>query len=489
MELSIITILSILFLIYLIVVAIFLIMDNRPPAITMAWLLAFIALPVLGFVAYFFTGRNLKFLSQEKKLAHQAVGGELVRMLKPLLPEQKQEIVRLKEQASAPAQRRLPELLHRMYESLLTRHNTVEILQNASVKYPRLLEDMRQAKDHIHLEYFIWQADEFGEKVGEILMEQARQGVKVRLLYDAAGSISLGWSKKAYTRKLREAGVEIYPYLNFLSPVTLHTLSYRNHRKIAVIDGKIGYTGGLNMGQEHLDGAGRWNTWRDTHLRLTGEAVRVLQGIFTVSWFNTTKEKLYEARYFPPVEEPAEDIPVQIVLAGPDSQWAAIRKLYFFMILGAEKHVYIQSPFFIPDETISEALRSAALSGVDVRLMIAPEDTEQKVPNWAANTYFKEMVQAGVRVFLYQAGYLHAKTISIDSAVCSIGTANMDIRSFSIDYEAQAVIYDQQKSLELERAFYNDLEQCTEFSLPAYQKLPVTLRFRDSCARLLSPLL
>lgn len=180
---------------------------------------------------------------------------------------------------------------------------------------------------------------------------------------------------------------------------------------------------------------------------------------------------------------------VQIVVAGPDSQWAAIRKLYFFMILGAEKHVYIQSPFFIPDKTISEALRSAALSGTDVKLMISPEDTSQKVPNWAANTYFKEMVQAGVQVFLYQAGYLHAKTISVDSAVCSIGTANMDIRSFSIDYEVQAVIYDKQTTLELERAFYNDLEHCTEFKLADYQQLPAIVRFRDSCARLLSPLL
>jgi cardiolipin synthase len=243
------------------------------------------------------------------------------------------------------------------------------------------------------------------------------------------------------------------------------------------------------MGEEQLKGDGPYTAWRDTHLRLTGEVVAILQGIFATSWFNTTGQQLTDARYFPPAEAPESCVPVQVVLSGPDSEWYAIQKLYFLMITSAQRHVYIQSPFFIPDPAIAQALTVAALSGVDVRLMCAPRDTISPLANWAANTYFIDMVRAGARVFLYQPGYLHAKTASIDSAVCSIGTANMDIRSFHINYEMNAVIYDADKTRELEEAFMRDLEGCIEFSLAEYRSQSWWLRFRDSLARLFSPLL
>jgi cardiolipin synthase len=244
----------------------------------------------------------------------------------------------------------------------------------------------------------------------------------------------------------------------------------------------------MNLDKDQLDGGEYFDSWRDTHLRIVGEAVIALQASFAVSWFNTTEEKIVESQYFPPVDVDTF-LPVQILMSGPDSQWQAIRQLYFYMITSAVEKVYLQSPFFIPDESILEALKSAALAGVDVRMIFTPKGTTYSTPYWAANTYFKEVAAAGVKIYLYQAGYFHAKTLNIDGVICTIGTANMDIRSFSLNYEANAVIYDEEKAQELERDFLEDLKHCIEWRVEEYEKRSVYLRLRDSLARLASPLL
>jgi cardiolipin synthase A/B len=271
----------------------------------------------------------------------------------------------------------------------------------------------------------------------------------------------------------------------------LHTISYRNHRKITVIDGVIGYTGGMNVGREHLSGGKGFESWRDTQLRIVGEGAAVLQAVFMVDWYNAVREDLFSPAYYPiAATEPGEgDVPVQILTSGPDSQWAAIRQLYFSMIVTAQRHVLLQSPYFIPDASIAEALRSAALSGIDVRVMISARPSGDPVPAWAGNTFMLDVVRAGVRVFLYEKGYLHAKTISIDSEICSIGSANIDIRSFSINYEINAVLYDGRLAKELEQDFERDLAYCSEFDAAEYRDRNVAVRFRDSFARLFSPLL
>lgn len=258
-----------------------------------------------------------------------------------------------------------------------------------------------------------------------------------------------------------------------------------------MIDGIIGYTGGMNIGQEHLDGGQGFDFWRDTQLRVVGEGAALLQAVFMVDWYNAVKENLFSEAYFPtdPRELGRFDVPVQILASGPDSEWAAIRQLYSLMIVSAQHHVYLQSPFFIPDSVMAEALTSAALSGIDVKVMVSARPSGNKVPNWAGNTFMADIVASGARVFLYHKGYLHAKTISIDSEICSIGSANIDVRSFSINYELNAVLYDTRLAKELEDDFKLDLADCTEFDLAAYRQCNVALRFRDSAARLLSPLL
>ena len=471
---------------YVLGAAIFIIRENRSTQSTFAWLFLFFALPVLGVIIYLFFGRTWKAFAKENALTRQNIGSDLLKDMTPLLTSESNYVEQIAREKPASYKKKLLNLVRRNSSSLLTGYNQVEILQNAAMKYPRLLEDIAQAKHHIHFNYYIWTEDEFTLKVKDALIERVKAGVEVRCLYDASG----GAMSKQYLQDLRAAGVEIFPYLEYRSLTRIHTINYRSHRKIAVFDGKIAYIGGLNLDKDQLDGGKFFDAWRDTHLRIVGEAALALQASFAVSWYNTTRQKVSGPAYYPPVREEVKTFtPVQITQSGPDSQWRAIRQLYFFMIMSAEEKVYLQSPFFIPDESILEALKAVALAGVDVKLMFTPSGTTYKIPYWAANTYFKEVALAGVKIYLYQAGYFHPKTLNIDAKVCTVGTANMDIRSFSLNYEANAVIYDEDIAAELENDFLKDLESCTEWTVEEYRSRSQLVRFRDSLCRLASPLL
>jgi cardiolipin synthase len=306
----------------------------------------------------------------------------------------------------------------------------------------------------------------------------------VRILYDPLGSF---WMlTRRYVQRLRRAGVQMFPF----SPLYyLHTFGYRNHRKIAVIDGRIAYSGGLNMTALHIDGPEGFTGWRDTHARVTGEAVPILQSVFATMWQNTTGEDLFDSAYFPPVKMVGATLPIQVVSAGPDSRWEAIRQSYLAMIALARHHVYLQSPFLILDTSVAEAMKTAALAGIDVRVMIAPRGAESSPAYRAGMTYAADMARAGVKVLLYEGAYFHAKTVCVDSTVCSIGSANIDIRSFSINYETNLVIHDAAVTRELEADVARDFESCVAFSDVAYEARGVASRFLDSTMRLCSPLL
>lgn len=485
-EFPLLTFAYILYLAYAIFVAIFLILENRSPQSTFAWLFLLLLVPGLGVILYWFFGQGRHAFSRERALMRQAIGDGANNRFARFLERQEAIVADLEQREQSPSKRKLLHLIQNNGNGLLTTRNRVEILQNASEKYPRLVEDITNAKHSIHMAYYIWDEDPFTIDLKNRLIEKSKQGVEVRILVDAFGMNV----RRSYAKEMRENGVQMFVYYNYRSPLKLHTVSYRNHRKIAVIDGSIGYVGGINIGEEHLTGGKHFHFWRDTHLRLSGEAARVLQGIFITSWYNTTQEALTAEVYFPPLMvDLRQRLPIHIVTSGPDSRWNAIRQLYFLMILSAEKHIYIQSPFFIPDDSIAEALKAAALSGIDVRLMCTPRGGVYQLPYAAANTYFADMAEAGVKVYLYQKGYFHPKTISIDGQVCSVGTANMDIRSFSINYEVNAVIYDAEVAQKLEAAFLKDLEECKAFIVEEYEERPFTHRLSDSFCRLMSPLL
>ena len=476
------TILTALLAAYALLSAIFIVSENRRPQATLAWMLAFFAAPGLGLLFYLLFGRDRKAFSRRRKLLLQELSPHALPVLEPILSRQPDVIARIGRDSLA--RRRLVTLVQRNSMSAVTARNQAEILQNADVFYPRMIDDIKAARRWVHLQYFIWRSDAFTQELKDVLAEKVREGVEVRVLYDPLGSL-VG---RSYVKEMRAANVRMEP----TSPLwRLHTISYRNHRKITVIDGEIGYTGGMNIGQEHLDGGGAFDFWRDTQLRAVGEVAAILQAVFAVDWYNATKENLFADKYFPAeaVEAIEGDVPIQIVTSGPDSDWAAIRQLYSYMIVTAARHVYIQSPLFVLDAEILAALKAAALAGVDVKVMLNPKSPGDTLANWAGSTYMVDVMQAGVRVFLYEKGYLHAKTISIDSEICSIGSANLDIRSFSINYELNAVIYDPRFASDLEAAFVRDLADCVELSVEEYEGRPALVRLRDSFARLLSPLL
>jgi cardiolipin synthase A/B len=474
--------LTILVTAYAVSVAIFLVLENRSPQSTFAWLFLLLVFPFGGLLVYLLFGRHRRAFSRQRSLIKLAEGTSVARRAAAVIVSQPAKLEALARTKGEYA--RLASMLWKTAQSPLTFENQVEILQNASEKYPRLLADMRAAADSIHLLYYEWASDPFTEEVAALLAEKVKQGIDVRILYDPIGSFTM--LSQRYVRRLRASGVRIFPFSRLYE---LHTMSYRNHRKIAVIDGTLGYSGGLNMTDKHLTGPHGFTGWRDTHARIAGEAVPILQSVFATMWHNSTGENIFMERYFPDVHQDVPDVPVQVVSAGPDSRWQAIRQSYLAMIAVAEHHVYLQSPFLILDSSVAEAMTTAALAGIDVRVMIAPRGAEFSPAYRAGNTYAADMARAGVKVLLYQDAYFHSKTVCVDSAVCSIGSANMDIRSFSINYETNLVIYDDAITRELEADFEADEQRCVPFSAEEYEARPGASRLVDSVLRLCSPLL
>jgi len=474
-------------LFYAVVTGIFIILDNQSPIKTLAWLLVFLFLPVLGVVVYVLFGREYRPFSREGKLLQQILGNELTARanVAEFLASQPDEIEKLKE-ANPLVYDRVLELMGRNLEAPVFPNNTLEILQNAAEKYPRLLEDIQNAQHSIHMEYFEWSSDELMQDFKRALLEKVKQGVEVRVIYDPLGCF---WMlSRKYVQEMNAGGAKMIAWSSLYA---VHTISYRSHRKIVVIDGKIGYTGGLNMSEEHIKGphGGKFTGWRDTHVRVTGEVVLGLQTTFAVQWYNTTKEQLTDPAYYPPIEQEHEYLPLQIAQSGPDAEWKAIRSAYFGLITGAQYQIYIQSPFFILDIGLAEALAAAAQSGVEVKIMLAPSGPGINAPYQAGLTYAVNMAEAGVKIYFYHGDYFHAKTISVDSMICSIGSTNMDIRSFAINYELNLIVYDRKTTRALDKIFSNDLQHCTEFDLAAYKHSNLLKRTRDSVMRLFSPLL
>ncbi|NAZ37034.1 cardiolipin synthase [Rubellimicrobium sp. CFH 75288] len=470
--------------IYVVAVAAYIVSENRRPQSAFAWLFLFITLPLGGLIIYILFGRMRGGVGRTRRLIRQNLPGHLNATLARAWDEHAAAIAAMDE---APTLwRRLTNLVHAASQATVTTSNGVEVLIDAEAMYPRLLDDIKSARRSIHLQYYIWRPDALGERLRALLTAKAAQGVEVRVLYDPVGSFGLRMA--LYVRRMRRGGVDMRPS----SPLwRVHTISYRNHRKIAVIDGRVGYTGGLNIGQEHLRPGRGLARWRDTHLRLTGLGVRVLQSVFAVDWSNATHGPLLPAEHFPPLS-PEEDeafTPLQLVVSGPDSEWRAIRQQYFGMIIGARKRVRIQTPYFILEESLAEALKAAALAGLDVSVMVTADGPDQRIVYWAAQTYLAEVAAAGVEVLLYEGGFLHAKTVVTDGEVASIGSGNWDIRSFSINYELNALIYDPVVAGQLESAYDADRAWCRRFDPDAYRSGPRLLQFRDSMARLVSPLL
>lgn len=376
--------------------------------------------------------------------------------------------------------------------SVLTLNNQVEIFTDGVDKFEDLKKELKSAKRYIHIQYYIIKNDELFDSMLPILLEKIGEGVEIRILYDGMGGRFMPERK---WRLLREAGIKIACFFPPVLGRLNFRVNYRNHRKIVVIDGRAGYVGGFNIGREYISKDPKFGYWRDTHLKIYGEAVIGLQLRFAQDWNYAAGENLFrDMRYFNESEampdSPSIDsmVGIQIISSGPDTMTRQIRDNYLELFHKARHHIYIQTPYFVPDDAILSAIQIAARSGVDVRLMI-PCKPDHPFVYWASYSYVGDLLKAGARCYTYENGFLHAKGVSVDGVVSCYGTANMDIRSFELNFEVNAVIYDEATTERLEDAFLNDLPFCREITQKDYEARGIRIRFKEQCSRLLSPLL
>ncbi|SHF78168.1 cardiolipin synthetase 2 [Mariniphaga anaerophila] len=475
------TVFSLIFLVTAIPVAIMIILEKRSPFKTAAWVLALILLPVFGVVFYLFFGqeyrkkklfsrKGLKSLNVYRKLSFRQIR-QFEHSLDKLNP-------------TARGKENIIRLLLKNSNALLTTGNELQILNNGEETFTAIFGAIKAARHHVHLEYYILDNDKIGNQLKDLLIEKRREGVEVRMIVDDVGSWGLG---KKYMTELREKGVEIYSFMEVRFPRLTSQVNYRNHRKIVVVDGKIGFTGGLNIADRYLRGLKRIGPWHDTHLQITGDAVNCLQVVFAADWFFVVNENLNGENYFPPLKE-YPGTPVQISASGPDSDWDSIGQAFFAALGSAKSKIYIVTPYLMPPLEIIYALKTAALSNVDVRILM-PEKSDSIIPRWSSFSYIEELLEAGVRVFFFQSGFIHSKYLVVDDVFSSIGTTNLDFRSLETNFEVNAFVYEEAFNADLATLFKNDLKNSYEIKLDEWKQRSWRFKLRESLAHLVSPLL
>jgi len=456
-------------------------LERKNPTSTWAWLMVLFFIPVIGFICYLIFGRKLS----NKKIFTWDTKNKL-----GVKKEVASQLEAIENGNFTPKYNDLTyyEDLYYLHlvnnDALYSHHNDVKIFTDGEEKFNALIEDLENAKNHIHLLYYIIRHDHLGTRIADVLIKKAREGVQVRFLYDDMGSRSLS---RKYISRLKNAGVLVDAFFPPKIPKINLKINFRNHRKLAIIDGKVGYIGGFNIGDEYLGKSEKFGYWRDTHLRIDGDAVHNMQTRFILDWNQASRNHIaYESRHYPRAE--GGDVGVQIVSSGPDSDWEQIKYGYIKMIFAAKEYIYIQTPYFIPDESLMDALRIATLSGVRVKLMI-PNKPDHMFVYWATLSYVGELLQAGAEIYLYQNGFLHAKTIVVDGKISSVGTANIDVRSFRLNFEVNAFLYNTDIAEHLVEAFQEDIKVSTQMTDKLYGQRSLMIKFKESVSRLLSPIL
>ncbi|MBD8498165.1 cardiolipin synthase [Paenibacillus arenosi] len=475
------TALSILTPLAVLTLAIIIFMENRHPSSTMAWLLILALIPVVGFVFYLLFGQNYRKRRKYSKKAKR--DKEEYAFLKAQWIESQYSA-----REFTAEQRKLLLLMNRISNSTVSFSTETKVLTNGEETFSALLHELRMAQHHIHMEYYIYRDDDIGREIQQILIEKAKSGVHVRFMYDAVGSVYL---KNSFVKELREAGVQVAVF----GPVRFHLVSnkvnYRNHRKIVVIDSSVGFMGGLNVGDEYLSRNKTYGFWRDTHMIVRGEAVQTLQAIFLKDWRHMTKEKVVEPKYFVScntLNPEAEHGAVQIIASGPDQEFQTMKNLFFSMVTSAQKSIWIATPYFVPDEDLLTALKVAALSGLDIRLLF-PAKPDRWLPFLASHSYFPGLIESGVKIYEYEKGFLHSKLVIVDGEIATIGTTNMDMRSFYLNFEVNALLVRTDSIERLVTDFERDLQSAARINEEQFKKRKKRTRFLESLARLFSPLL
>ena len=474
------------YILIVILVCLRIIYDTRSHTKTLAYLLFAILVPVAGIIFYFVVGINYRKrkLYGKKLIENELLGKKLEedvrRYSKDILKQGEPEVKDYKE---------LAVMLLNDNMSPLTGDNDVKLLVNGENKFPDVLQAIAEAKDHIHIEYYIYDDDKTGGEVADALIKKAKEGVTIRFIYDDFGSRSI---RKKMARRLREAGISVFPFHKIIFIAFANRLNYRNHRKIVVVDGRIAFVGGINVSDRYVNRDKKQKLfWRDTHVRIEGPGVRYLQYLFLCDWNFCAKEGVLpsEQLFPPPSSLPVKGNKiVQIASSGPDS---TIPTILFSILQGinlAEKEVLISTPYFIPSDSIMDSLMASALGGVKIIIMV-PYKSDSVFVNAAARSYYGDVLDAGVEIYRYKKGFLHSKTMVIDRKVAIVGSANMDYRSFDLNFEVNAIVYDDNFAEELADVFFNDLEEAEQINPEEWKNRPIHSQLIEKAAGLGSPLL
>ena len=446
--------------------------DNRNPLKSLPWILLLVLAPVVGLFCYFFFGQDLS--------------------KRRIIPRRMRRRMQMRlERADAAGCPRIPErwqllgeLLHRTIEAVPLYGSRLTPYTDGRAKMEALCEAIEGACHHIHLQYYIFGDDAVGCELRDRLIRKAQQGVEVRILYDDVGCARV---KKSFFEQMRRHGIEVRPFLHVQFPRFTSKVNYRNHRKLAVIDGRIGFLGGMNIADRYLHGVS-WGCWRDNHFRIEGGGVAGLQAAFLSDWSATTQQAVTDAAYYPELPHFADGAAMQLVASGPFGKWRTLLQGESYAMANARRRIWIQTPYYLPSEVIDNTLQEAALAGVDVRLML-PERSDAPMVHLASHSFLADMLRAGVKILFYQPGFLHAKLLIVDDDLTVIGSANMDFRSFEHNFEANAFVYDRHFATRMADLFEADARSCRVVTPGEWFRRPRRRRLAESCMRLFAPLM
>lgn len=447
--------------------------ENRNPIRALSWTIALLALPIVGLVVYLFFGRSLKGMTMisrrnKRKLMHDSRPPQSD-VPTDILPE---------------SQRYVARLAHNLCRAPLTMRNDIKIYTDGEEKFHDLRADLRAARKSIKLQYYIFADDDLGREISAILCQKAADGLNVAVIYDHVGSFS---ASGKFFRQMRESGVKVHPFFRVTFPQLANRINWRNHRKMVIIDDAIGYIGGMNIANRYADGLPDGRKWRDTHFRVKGEIVRHLFYSFCIDW-NFLKSDTSVATTFTPSELPDKTTGMQLVTSGPTDRWETLSLCFLNAIAGARSRIYIQTPYFLPTDALQHALEAAALAKIDVRIMI-PRRSDSRLLKYASYSYITRCLSAGIKVYLYEPGMLHAKAMIIDTDFVTAGSTNFDFRSFENNFEANLLIYDPDVNAQMREIFFADLQECTKLTLSQWKARPLPQRAAESLLRLISPIL
>ncbi|WP_394749364.1 cardiolipin synthase [Spongiimicrobium salis] len=455
--------LLILYVVLAIVVVFGLLINGVRPSKTLAWLLAIFTIPIGGILFYLLLGRNRR----KNRLLKNRTYLNTATLAAPLCTEYG----------------KLQQLILKNCHFPPTYNNDLKILKDGKTTFESIFDALETAQSYIYIQYYIFEEGELANRLLRVFREKIAHGVQVKMIYDSIGSYSLS---KKYLKELRKMGVQVFPFLPFRFGRFLSSLNNRNHRKIIVIDGIIGFTGGINISDKYLKGDPNLGHWHDRHLEIEGEAVEQLETTFILDWNLVSEQKLsFSKRKTHPLYG---DATVQIASSGPEDDFPTIEQVYFSIINNAKSYLYIINPYIIPGPEILQALQTASLSGVDIRISISPQ-SDSTIVGWSVQSYFEPLLKAGVRIFLFPHGFLHSKIMISDDRISAIGTANIDIRSFEHNYEVNAIVYDEATTIELKEDFLADCIISRELLYAEHKKRALTTKLKEGFAKILSPVL